>query len=171
MELLTLLLLIGLGLAFIVVEVYVIPGFNVVGAAGFLLIAFAVAFAFYTHGFTGGVFTLIGAMGALGSVLYGLWQSGAWDRFVLADSLRRDPDESQMMETRRRFLGKEGVTLTPLRPGGVVQIGEERVEASTEGEFIASGSRVRVVALDRLRYFVRLADGEPAAGARRASAG
>ena len=38
----------------------------------------------------------------------------------------------------------------------VVEIDGERIEVVTEGEYIAAGSNVRVVAMDRRRYFARL---------------
>jgi membrane-bound serine protease (ClpP class) len=59
-------------------------------------------------------------------------------------------------EQRARYLGKTGVALSPLRPTGIVEIDGERVEVATEGDFIAAGSRIKVVAMDRRRYFVRL---------------
>ncbi len=64
-----------------------------------------------------------------------------------------DPEREQ----RKHYLGKSGIALTPLRPSGVVEIDGTRLEVATEGEFIAAGSRVRIVAMDRRRYFVRLA--------------
>lgn len=148
-----------IGLALIAVEVYLVPGFNVVGVLGFLLILSGIGYVFYDWGFRHGLLALLASGGALGLLLYWFWQSGAWDRFVLAASLRTD--ESVVVresEHRARYLGKTGIALTPLRPTGVAEIDGERIEVVTEGEFIASGSRVRVVAMDRRRYFVRLAD-------------
>lgn len=58
--------------------------------------------------------------------------------------------------SRGRFLGKGGVAVTPLRPEGIVVVHGSRLEATTEGEFIAAGSRVRIVAMGRGQYVVRL---------------
>lgn len=58
--------------------------------------------------------------------------------------------------SRGRYLGKGGVAVTPLRPSGIVVVHGSRLEATTEGEFIAAGSRVRVVAMGRGQYVVRL---------------
>jgi membrane-bound ClpP family serine protease len=147
------------GLALIIVEVYLVPGFNVVGIFGFLMIFFGVGYAFFEVGTVGGLATLLGAVAAIAGSFYWMWQSGAWDRFVLSTSLRADEDSvDEAGEHRARYLGRSGVAVTPLRPTGVADIDGERIEVVTEGEFIASGSRVRVVAMDRRRYFVRLAD-------------
>lgn len=157
-EILVPLLLIAIGLALIAVEVYLIPGFNVIGILGLLSLMFAVGYAFSTSGFAGGVLTLAGALSATGMLYYVLWTSGAWQRFVLSTTVTDDAAlRAKEQETRSRYLGKEGVALTPLRPTGVAEIEEERVEVVTEGGFIAAGSRIRVVAMDRRRFFVRLA--------------
>ncbi|HEX7069623.1 MAG TPA: NfeD family protein [Rhodothermales bacterium] len=159
MELLLPILLILVGLGLIIAEVYLVPGFNVIGIVGFLMILFALGYGFTEHGITGGVVLLAGTVVVGGATFYMLWTSGAWDRFVLATSLRRDDlAEQREAEDRSRYLGKVGRAVTPLRPTGVVEIDGDRLEVVTEGEFIAAGSAVKIVAMDRRRYFVRLAD-------------
>jgi membrane-bound ClpP family serine protease len=157
LDLLVPILLVFVGLALIVAEVYLIPGLNIVGIAGFLFVAFAVGFAFVEGGALGGFMVLGGSLAAGGGAFYLMWQSGAWERFVLATSLRSDEATVQReSEVRARYLGRTGTAVTPLRPTGIVEIDGERIEVATEGEFIAAGSEVRVVAMDRRRYFVRL---------------
>ena len=152
-------ILILAGLALLAVEVYLVPGVNVVGVLGVLAAGVGVIYAFVTGGPLGGILALVGAVAGGGLLFTYLWRTGAWDRFVLADELRPDPlSASEEQETRARLLGRTGVALTPLRPTGVVDIDGTRVEVLTEGAFVAAGSRVRVVAMDRRRYFVRLAD-------------
>ncbi len=157
MDLLIPILLIAIGFALIIVEVYLIPGFNVIGVLGFLLIVFAIGYVFSEKGVLGGGLTLIGT-GATGALLfYGLWRSGAWNRFILATNLRQNSEVvAREHEHRARYLGKKGVAMTPLRPTGVAEIDGERIEVVTEGEFIAAGSLIRVVAMDRRRFFARL---------------
>jgi membrane-bound ClpP family serine protease len=150
--------LILVGIVLIAAEVYLVPGFNVVGIIGFLMIVFALGYAFTEAGLAGGSTLLVGTMLVGSGVFYLLWQSGAWERFVLATSLTSDQaGMAREAEDRARYLGRTGTAVTPLRPTGVVEIEGERIEVVTEGEFIASGSEVRIVAMDRRRYFVRLA--------------
>ncbi len=157
MELLIPILLIMVGFGLIVIEVYLVPGFNVVGVLGFLLVVFAVGYVFTEKGPLGGSLALVGAVTAGVGLFYWLWKSGAWNKFILATSLRHDDElVAREHEHRARYLGKTGVALTPLRPTGVIEVGGERIEVVTEGEFIAAGSKVRVVAMDRRRYFARL---------------
>ncbi len=155
------LILVGLGL--IAVEVYLVPGFNVVGIFGFIVILFAIGYTFTEAGLLGGVYVILGTAVAGGGLFYWMWTSGAWDRFVLGTTITGDePGADRDSERRARYLGKTGVAVTPLRPTGVARIDDERIEVATEGDFIAAGSHVRVVAMDRRRFFVRLADPEDA---------
>lgn len=156
MELLLAITLILIGLALIVVEVYLIPGMNIAGIVGVVLVLVGLGYAFTASGLLAGLAVLFGTLVAGGVLFLVLWRSGAWRQFVLATSLKSEP-EARPGEHRARYLGKEGVAVTPLRPVGIVEIDGERIEAATEGQYIAAGSRVRVVAMDRRRYFVRLA--------------
>ena len=157
MEILIPIALILLGIGFILFEVYLIPGFNVVGIIGLLVVIFGVGYGFSETGLVGGTLFMLGAIGAIGGTFMWLWKSGAWDRFILATNLRRDENLiARESEDRARYLGEAGIAVTPLRPTGIVEIGGRRIEVMTEGEFIAAGSNVRVVAMDRRRYFVRL---------------
>lgn len=165
MELLIPIGLIALGLALIAIEVYLVPGINVFGIIGLVVMVFAVGYVFTESGALGGMITLVGASGACGLMFWAMWQSGAWERFVLSTSLGQGSGEEPETEQRSSYLGKMGLAITPLRPTGVVEIEGNRIEVATEGEFIATGSWVRVVAMDRRRFFVRLADtaeGKPA---------
>lgn len=160
MELLVPVALILVGLALVVVEVTVVPGLNVVGVLGVLGAAVGVVVAFVEYGPAGGLGTLAATVLTAAGVGYVLYESGAWDRFVLSDSLRRDADADAVEhESRARLLGKTGTALTPLRPGGVADVDGARVEVETEGAYVAAGSHIRVVALDRRRILVRPEEG------------
>ena len=170
MEVLVPIALILVGLALVTVEVTVVPGLNVVGVLGTIGAGVGVVLAFSTFGWVGGLLTLLATVGAAGGLAYVLYDSGAWDRFILSDSLRRDADaDAQEQEARSRVLGKVGVAVTPLRPGGVAEIDGVRIEVETEGAFVAAGSDVRVVAMDRRRYIVRVEDAQE--GGKRKEAG
>ncbi len=162
MELLIPIGIILVGLILIGLEIYFITGFNLAGITGALAVIFGIGSVFAEGGFSGGILALLLTIGVGGGMFYLMWQSGAWDRFVLATSLSADEETvARESETRSKYLGKVGQAVTPLRPTGVVEIDGERIEVVTEGEFIASGSEVRVVAMDRRRFFVRLADAVP----------
>lgn len=157
MELLIPIGLILVGLALVAVEITLVPGTNVIGVMGVIGAATGVVVAFVEGGMVGGMGALIGTILAGAALGYLLYESGAWNRFVLTDSIRRDAEADQAEEvSRTSLIGRTGIAATPLRPEGVVDLGGERVEARTEGAFVAAGSAVRVVAIDRQRAVVRL---------------
>ena len=160
MELLIPIALILVGLALVAVEVTVVPGLNVVGVVGAVGAAIGVVIAFVEYGIVGGMGALAATILAAGGMAYVLWESGAWDRFVLTTSLTAgDAVEDEPADSRARLLGRSGTATTPLRPAGLAEIDGARVEVVTEGSFVAAGSRVRVVALDRRRVLVRMDEG------------
>jgi len=154
--------LIIVGVLLIIAEVYLIPGMNVVGILGALMMLTAVGMSYMNAGLIGGVMAMAGASVLTGGALWFLWKSGAWERFVLRSSLKTDEGLlAREGEQRARYLGKPGIAVTPLRPTGVAEIDGERIEVVTEGDFISAGSRIKVVAMDRRKYFVRIATDAP----------
>jgi membrane-bound serine protease (ClpP class) len=53
--------------------------------------------------------------------------------------------------------GATGVTLSPLHPGGIAQIAGARVDVVTQGEYIAAGEAIEVIADEGYRRVVRQA--------------
>ena len=157
MELLLPILLILVGAGLIVAEVYLIPGMNVVGILGAMMMLVAIGVAFVQIGYLAGFLAMVGATATTAGAFWWLYRSGAWNRFVISASLKSDEKMiARDSEQRASYLGKEGVVITPLRPTGVIEIEGERLEVVTEGDFISVGSQVKVVAMDRRKHFVRL---------------
>jgi membrane-bound serine protease (ClpP class) len=61
-----------------------------------------------------------------------------------------------------RFAGRDGVTLTLLRPSGVAEIDGQRVDVLTRGEILEPGVPIQVIDCSGNRILVRAA--QPAAG-------
>ena len=56
---------------------------------------------------------------------------------------------------RTDLLGKTGVTMTPLRPAGMMNIGDERLDVVSEGSFIPKDEWVSVIKVEGSRIVVR----------------
>lgn len=54
-----------------------------------------------------------------------------------------------------KYIGKEGVSLTHLRPAGTAHVDGIRLDVVSEGTFIDKGNRVKVVAVEGNRVVVR----------------
>lgn len=163
-------LLVGLGLVGILVEIFLIPGFGVAGIAGLGVLG------------TGLFLSLIGSYPttadigqAVGGVAIGLVIVGA----IGVAFLRHLPASKRLAgilhlgsaqsaegyvsaPARTDLVGKSGVALSELRPVGVAQIEGERVDVTTEGEFLNSGTPITVVRAEGMRVVVRPAPTLPA---------
>lgn len=53
------------------------------------------------------------------------------------------------------LIGREGVSLTPLRPSGMADFDGLRLDVASSGEFIPQGAKVRIDRVEGLRVLVR----------------
>jgi len=58
---------------------------------------------------------------------------------------------------RRELVGKTGIAESELRPSGVAEIEGERVDVTTDGEWLPKGTAVKVVKAEAMRVVVRRA--------------
>ncbi|MBM4762339.1 nodulation protein NfeD [Bacillus sp. B15-48] len=75
-------------------------------------------------------------------------------RMVLTDSTSTESGYISN-KTRNELIGLEGVAITALRPSGTVQIGDERIDVVSEGNFIQKDKRVKIVKAEGSRVVVR----------------
>ena len=91
---------------------------------------------------------------------------GALRHIILADEERSELGYVAPAD-RRHLRGREGVTITPLRPAGAVEIDGERVDVVSEGGYIDAGVTVTVAHVEGVRVVVRVK--ERGTGGRRAA--
>lgn len=156
-------ILIVAGLVGLLVEVFIIPGFGIVGIAGLgalgagfvlsmlgtyptradlwqalvgvgvgLLVFVSILVAFVRH---------LPASRRFAGILHLEGQAAA-DGFVSAPA-------------RVELVGKSGVTASELRPVGAAEIAGERVDVTTEGEWLPSGTPITVIKAEAMRLVVR----------------
>ncbi len=155
------------GVILLLIEIFVIPGFGIAGITGTSLIILSLL-----AGLIGNVglqfpdlryiaeaiWTLILTLLLFGALVYSLSRylpsSTRFNRLVLQPSLHRESGYVAST-SRSELLGKEGVTLTPLRPSGIATFEHERVNVVTAGEYIPPNTRVRVTRVQGNRIEVR----------------
>jgi len=156
-------LLLGLGLIALAVEAFVIPGFGVAGIVGILAVITSMLLALMGgYPTTGDVAQALAVLGAslfiTAAVIYAwlrhLPNSGRFSGLLLKGAGRRDAGFTTA-PSRPELVGRDGTALTDLRPSGTASFGDERVDVITEGEYVAQGSRIRVVRSDGYRHVVR----------------
>ena len=119
--------------------------------AAILVLLYAFWRAVTSSGFLNGLVAIASSIAIVGALAY-------WFFHMIDAKSEKDGKGSKLLSGKRGVLGKVGVAVTPLRPTGQADIDGSRLVVSTEGEYIAAGSYVRVVAKDRKQYFVRLAE-------------
>jgi len=141
-EWITVISLILFGLFLIIAEVIFVPGTTLVGILGFIFLVVGVSLSFrYFGGETG--WTTIGVTAvASGLILYFSFKANVWGRFSLKSSIKSKFNEGELDSLT---VGTEGLTVSALRPVGKANLGEKLYEVKTTGEYLDSGSRVRVI--------------------------
>lgn len=161
-----------LGLILVVVEVFLIPGFGVVGLSGVLMILGGMALVAYGHwpqspgewlGF-GKVMlpfvgSLLGSIILAGVVIQFLPRMPFFNNLVLS----RKPEELEEGSPEGGnalldLVGIIGVAQTDLRPSGTALILGEYLDVISEGEFIPQGNRIEVLEANPQKILVRLVD-------------
>ncbi|HZW99720.1 MAG TPA: NfeD family protein [Trueperaceae bacterium] len=155
-----LLLLVG-GVVLLAVEVLVLPGFGVAGVLGLAALVFAVV-----RIFEEGSLTVIGYSALFGGVLLAvlLWMlpnSRVASAFRLSTRLATPQGLTLVSEDMPELVGATGTALSDLRPAGVARFGTARVDVVTEGDYVSSGSRIRVLRVEGNRVTVRAVEDGP----------
>ncbi len=166
------------GIILLGVEIFVIPGFGVAGVLGICLLVAGLALAMFNTPIgvaweTGALFNAVGIIvfalvaGILGLPLL-LWilrrvgvmpkvkREGGW--LVLKKTLVTahsgyDPAPTPD-EKAARFVGKEGVAVTDLRPAGNAKVDGEVLDVVSAHGYIDRGEAVKVTAVEGLRIVV-----------------
>ncbi|MGD2174253.1 MAG: NfeD family protein [Candidatus Brocadiaceae bacterium] len=149
------------GLILILIEVFIIPGFGVVGISGLVLVFISLVLTFQqfaiprsTSEFRAFQLNLLRVTGALAASVVGIallirylpslpLLSRVVHRGNLASAYasegleRRTPHLAEMV-------GDVGVAATALRPAGRAEFGDKLLDVVTEGDFVEKGERVQI---------------------------
>ncbi|MHB9027389.1 MAG: NfeD family protein [Candidatus Latescibacterota bacterium] len=150
MEILTIILLVACGFILLVIEAFLVPGFSVPGIAGIVVIFFGIYRALNEYGVLGALITFLVCVGGTALLAFIALRSRTMQRAGLDFNQKGycAPDDYTPL------VGKEGTTLSPLRPAGIAIIGGERVDVVTDGEFLEKNTPIRVLSVEGARVIV-----------------
>ncbi len=149
------------GMVLLMVEIFILPGFGIAGALGLIGILASIGLAF------GSVLSALTSLSIalFAAVLFILifWKrftrSGAWRKLVL--SAKEDKELGYRgPKVYTDLVGKQGISLTPLRPSGTVVIDGERHDVVSDGGFLAKDVPVIVTKIEGTRVVVREVESE-----------
>jgi membrane-bound serine protease (ClpP class) len=156
-------LLLGLGVVALAVEVFILPGFGVAGILGVVAVATAIVLAMMgarpTSADVMQAFAVLGASFVIAAAVVYAWlrhipNSGRFSGLFLRGAVAQSDGYISALP-RMDLVGMDGVAITDLRPAGTAQIGSERVDVVTEGEYVHQGSPIRVIRSEGYRHVVR----------------
>ncbi len=151
MSLLTIIAILVLGLILILAELLVLPGFGIAGFLGVCALVAGTAAAWVELSPVAGVVASLTSIVLTALVIYLVPRTKAGKRLVLTGSQQ----DAVAQPSYKHLIGKGGVTLNRLRPGGTARFGEEEVDVITEGEYVDPEQKVIVVAVEGVRIVVR----------------
>ena len=160
--------LFAVGLGLLLVEVIVIPGFGIAGLAGVGLMLGSLVvtqlgdFQLWNVDEIAAVIvrlsaSMVGAFVLSLIMLRSLPRMASFNRLVLETETRASEGYVSSSREEDELLGKEGVTVSELRPAGIALIDGRRTDVVTDGEFVAVDQAVEVVEVSGNRVVVRRA--------------
>jgi membrane-bound serine protease (ClpP class) len=155
-------ILFAAGAVFLGVEIFVLPGFGVAGLTGILLLVASLILAsqrFILPGTSQQLSSLGTTLGVLvGSGVVFIIAAAILSRYLhvvpVFNRLALIPptdargdlaSDSEQKSTASLQVGAVGVADSPLRPSGRARFGDKRVDVTTDGTFIATGTPVRII--------------------------
>ncbi|MGQ9510321.1 MAG: NfeD family protein [Thermaceae bacterium] len=142
-----------LGVALLLAEAFLLPGFGLAGIGGIGAILASVYLTFGEQAVAVGAVAII-ALGAGIALLLRFFPRTRPARALVLESAILEHATQSPVE-----IGAVGTALTDLRPAGVARFGDKRVDVVAQGQFIPKGSRIRVVEIDGPRVVVEQAEG------------
>jgi membrane-bound serine protease (ClpP class) len=167
------LIIFGVGLALVGVEVFLIPGFGLLGALGGIGILAGIYMSLMGSLPTTADFTRAGLVLSTTALLIAVtaWamirslpRSSRFLKSGLILSHRMDRSTGyESAEARPDLVGVVGKAITDLRPSGTGLFGDERIDIVSESEWITEGTPVRIISAEGYRHVVRPVSETPTA--------
>ena len=151
-----------IGVVLLALEIFLIPGFGLVGVLGGICVLGSMVAAFGFDNLETAVQVVGGGLVAAlliitVLVMYVLPKTALFRRFALAEAVGRDSGQeaAQAEALAEQEAGALGKAISPLRPSGTVELSGKRFDAVTEGDFIDAGCEVQVVGKRNFQLIVR----------------
>ena len=144
-----------LGIILLLVEIFA-PGFGVFAVGGILCICASIVLT--SASVEAGLRALVIAViisAVVGYLAFKYFlRKGILRRFINQEALTAEQGFRSSVDYSY-LQGKEGLTVTPLRPSGFVEVDDERFNVVSEGDFIALGEQVIISKIEGNRIVVR----------------
>ncbi|ATW25338.1 NfeD family protein [Candidatus Formimonas warabiya] len=150
-------LLFMVGIILLLVEALVVPGFGFAGVAGIaaLVVSIVMSSASMEQAVISLIIALLGTAVLVVASFKFVKTRRVWSRLILGLRQEKSAGYVAPEESLTQFLGAEGITITPLRPAGAIEIAGVRIDVVSEGGFVPRETKVKVVKVEGTRVVVR----------------
>jgi membrane-bound serine protease (ClpP class) len=157
-----------IGVVFLILEIFVIPGFGIFGILGIVLIITGLFMGLIpdislveTDALSTAVMQLAGSFVLSAVVVYFLAKTlpktTMWNKLILNKGINTASGYAAKKEFKH-LIGANGFALTDLRPSGTAIFNEKRYDVVSQGEYIEKGCKVEVIKVDGLKIVVKIID-------------
>ena len=153
---LNLIMIIGfvIGSGLVLVEAF-IPGFGVAGISGVVLEIIALRCCWLLYGTVPTLFAFVGVLLLIGLAIFFSYRSAMNGRLSKSHLVLSSTETPAGESKPDHWIGREGVTVTALRPSGQIEIEGTRLIAASTGDFIEKGVSVLVTGIEGDHYVIR----------------
>jgi Membrane-bound serine protease (ClpP class) len=153
LNLIVVIAVIVLGILFMLIEIFLLPGISIAGIAGAIFLTGGIAYAYIFLGSTAGNIALAASALALGGTFFWLVRSKSLRRISLETNIEGSVDNSNL---KKMAVGDTGITLSRLNPIGKVMVNDIEAEGkSFDGEFIEEETEVEIVKVETYNVLVK----------------
>ena len=146
------------GVGFLILECFM-PGFGVPGLTGCVLEVVALVLTWFAHGplATLGLLLIVLAVLAIAisTSLRSLSEGKLGKSKIILHETESNEAGYRATEDLDVFVGREGTTTSVLRPTGIADFDGVRMNVSSEGDFVQSGVKVRIISVEGQKILVR----------------
>lgn len=154
------------GIALLLIEAFVIPGFGIVGVLGILCILSSFVLSLLPHLDSISFEEIINAITLVGlsfvfafviliPVFKFVPRTKAFKSLILDVSEKTQEGFRSTPDTYEQYLGAEGMAISTLRPAGIGLFKGSRLNVVAEGEFIESNSKIKIIKVEGYKIIVR----------------
>lgn len=147
-----------LGIGFLILEAFM-PGFGAPGITGIVLEVITLVLTWNAHGPMATLGLLLIVLATLAIAVSTSLRSLSKGKlrnsqFVLTETESNEAGY-RSTEDMKVFVGREGTATSVLRPTGIADFDGVRLNVSSEGDFVAAGTTVRIISVEGSKILVR----------------